>query len=145
MNLVLDTNNFSLKNIFFGDSIKNTVMNDSSFIRIIYSNKNFILNGIYIKIDFEKETNQIKFLENSNNIKTINLIEKIENYILNTYNNSKNHCYKIKDQINFIIYKSLAYNQTNQNKLNYILKISGIWETTTQIGITYKFIDINHL
>ena len=50
--------------------------------------------------------------------------------------------------------KSLCYikeldftdNMINPNKIpNYFtLKISGIWETNTDCGITYKFITINH-
>ena len=49
MNLVLERENFVFNNIFFYESVKNTVMDDSSFIRIIYSNEDMILNGIYFK------------------------------------------------------------------------------------------------
>jgi len=43
MNLAINSEDLSFKNIFFNDSIKNNVMNDSSFIRILYSNKDFVL------------------------------------------------------------------------------------------------------
>ena len=46
MNLVLDSDKYSINNIYFNESVKNTIMNDSNFIRILYSNKEFILNGI---------------------------------------------------------------------------------------------------
>ena len=56
MNLVLEQQTFEKNNIFFQDAVKNTVMNDSNFIRIIYSNKEIILNGIYIKNSDIKKT-----------------------------------------------------------------------------------------
>ena len=130
MNILLDINKFSLNNIFFNDPIKNTVINDSSFIRIIYSNKDFTLNGIFFKIQLPNIIDYSKKIDN------------IEKYILNTYNSNKLHNYKIIDQINYIINKS---NNNNNKKCSYILKISGIWETNNMIGITYKVIDItNH-
>jgi len=143
MNIVLHMNEFSLKNIFFNESIKNTVINDSSFIRILYSNKDFTLNGIYIKIDFIKTINSNKFLENSNNLTILKYIENIEKYILNSYNKNKKHSYKIHEQIAYLSSK-ICNSCSNKGKISYIFKVSGIWETNTLIGITYKFIDINH-
>lgn len=130
MNILLDINKFSLNNTFFNDAIKNTVINDSNFIRIIYSNKDFILNGLFFRINlFDCNTSYLKQISN------------IEKSILNNYDNKKHHNYKIVDQINFIINK-LNTSDSNFKNFNYILKISGIWETNNIIGITYKLIDI---
>ena len=136
-------NEFSLKNIFFNEAIKNTVINDSSFIRILYSNKDFTLNGIYIKVDFIKSINYNKFFENSNNLTIIKYIENLETYILNSYNKNKQHIYKIHEHITYLSSK-ICNSSSNKSIFSYIFKISGIWETNTLIGITYKFIDINH-
>ena len=125
MNLVLDTNNYNNNNIFFYDPVKNTVMEDSKFIRIIYSDKHIILNGIYIKVNI-----------NQNNI--INCIDNVENTILKKYNMNKIRLGKLKEQLEYLIKKY-------KNENIYILKISGIWETNNMIGLTYKFISINHL
>jgi len=127
MNILIDIKTFSLNNIFFNDAIKNTVINDSSFIRIIYSNKEFVLNGIFFRIDLS-----------DCNVNFLKQIDNIEKNILNNYNNNKHHNCKIIDQINYIINKS----NNNHKNYNYILKISGIWETNSMIGVTYKFIDI---
>ncbi len=143
MNIVINMNEFSLKNIFFNEAIKNTVINDSSFIRILYSNKEFTLNGIYIKLDFIKTINYNKFFENSNNLTIIKYIENLETYILNSYNKNKEHNYKIHEQITYLSSK-ICNSSSNKSIFSYIFKISGIWETNTVIGITYKFIDINH-
>ena len=139
MNLVINSDDLSFKNIFFNDAIKNTVMNDSSFIRILYSNKDFVLNGIFIKLDIVKDTHLSNVSNNiSNNIKIIKYINKLEKFILKTYNQDKTHNYKVKDQINYFIHK--LNNTTNVNNMSYILKISGIWETHSMIGLTNKFI-----
>lgn len=125
MNLVLDINQVTYNNIFFYESVKNTIMNDSEFIRIIYSNNDIILNGIYIKIDINNH-------ENSN---IVNIIDQLEQSILKQYNPNKLQNNKLKDQ--------LIYNINKINKDNEcicLLKISGIWETPYMIGLTYKFI-----
>ena len=127
MNLVLDYKKYNVNNIFFYDPVKNTVMDDSKFIRIIYSDVNIILNGLYLKI--------IK-LDNLDEI--LNDVNLIENNILAKYNNTKFKSIKIKEQLNYIFKK-------NPNDNIFILKISCIWEMEQTIGVTYKFLLDNTL
>ena len=138
MNLVLERENFVFNNIFFYESVKNTVMDDSSFIRIIYSNEDMILNGIYLKLNINRDTTKkmLKINENTINIK---FIENLEKNILNKYNSNKTHSNKIKEQFFYIINK-INNNTNNYSDVSYILKISGIWETQSLIGLTFKFI-----
>jgi len=128
MNIVLNLNTFSYNNIFFNESVKNSVINDSSFIKITYSNIDIILNGIYFNINIYK---------NNNNDNILFAIEELEKQILSLYNNNKIHNYKIKNQLSYLITK---LNSSNKNIFSYILKISGIWETNSIIGVTYKFL-----
>ena len=122
MNLVLDDKNYNVNNIFFYDPVKNTVMEESKFIRIIYSDENIILNGLYIKITIKESNTDIsEFIDNT------------ENNILLRYNNVKIKMFKLKDQLQYILKKNILNNSI-------ILKISGIWETEKLIGLTYKFI-----
>ncbi len=120
MNLVIDELKYELNNIFFYEPIKNTVMEDSNFIRIIYSDENIILNGLYIKIE--------NFLKSANNL------DQLESNILDKYNMIKKKVIKLKEHLNYILKKSI-----NNNNI-YVLKISGIWETENCIGLTFKFI-----
>ena len=145
MNVVLNINAINKNNIFFYESVKNTVISNSNFIRIIYSNKEIIMNGIYIKFDIDKQILQNNNNNNSNN-NIFNQLEELEIYILNKYKNNKvnnnknnNICYKIKEQILYLINK---INNCNNDRVifTYILKISGLWETDNHIGLTYKFI-----
>ena len=48
MNIVKRIDQYDENNCFFCEPIKNNVMNDGNFIRIIYSTHNFTLNGIYL-------------------------------------------------------------------------------------------------
>ena len=61
MNLVLPIKEISISNIFFNESVKNTVVDDSNFIRIIYSNQDVVLNSLYIKIDIYERYNQSQY------------------------------------------------------------------------------------
>ena len=46
MNIAVPINGFNINNVFFQESIKNTIMDNSSFSRVIYSTDFFICNGI---------------------------------------------------------------------------------------------------
>jgi len=147
MNIILKQDDYLEHYVFFNESVKNTVMDDSSFIRIIYSNKNFTLNGIYFKLPFITEISRTEFYKNETNNLLLVFIEKLEKSILTLYNVNKLFSYKLNDHILNIInklYSELNKNYNN-NKLNIILKISGIWETCSKIGLTFKLIDSNRL
>jgi hypothetical protein len=126
MNIIIDYNNFDINNIFFYDPIKNNIIDDSTFVRIIYSDHNVILNGLYLQITLDK-------LNDLNNLNTLyNILENIETSILNKYKLNIEKVNRIKVQLIYII------KYIKNNKL--ILKISGIWENNNKIGLTYKFI-----
>lgn len=151
MNIVEEIKNYSINNIYFLDQIKNTVLDNSYFIRILYSNSDLILNGLYLNIKFNDVTlinnnNKVKYtIKVSNNIEVLNFIRNLEQDILDKYCISKKKNYKIIDQLNSGVIKIINNNYTSVSSLddnNYILKISGLWETPTEYGLTYKFINI---
>jgi len=146
-------NQYNDNNIYFCDAIKNNIMIDGQFIRIIYSTENFILNGISILLDFKdisvcKYYNKfrVSFCPNINNILMTKIID-IEHSILQKINiKNKIPCFKVAEQIkNNNIKLFLDNEELDANKMLFILKISGIWETDSQYGVTYKFIKTNHL
>ena len=128
MNLIINLENFNLDNIFFYEPVKNTILESSYFIRIIYSNEDVILNGIYIYI------NTLENLEN--NIKSI---DDLENKILNKFKPDKNTIKKVKESFNYLNNKNQISDTLSKG---IILKISGIWETYNNIGLTFKFINL---
>jgi hypothetical protein len=151
MNIIKQLNQFNIDSVYFCDPIKNNIVSDGTFVRIIYSNKLFMLNGIYLLIPFqnliiEKYYNKFRCNYDINLHKE--LIEKIkciEEHIL--------HKNKIKDKIPICkIYEHIKNgnikifsDDIDKIKNIFILKISGIWETAINYGVTYKFININNI
>ena len=148
MNLVKTIEQYDDKCLFFCEPIKNNIMSDGYFIRILYSTHYFTLNGIYLiihlnDISCEKFYNKYKCAFNVANHKdTIEHLKTIEEQLLKKYNTNKVASYKIYEQVKCGFIKIFTDVGTRQN-CSFILKISGIWETLTNYGLTYKFIKVS--
>tara|TARA_A100001015_G_scaffold315984_1_gene429150 strand:+ start:589 stop:1056 length:468 start_codon:yes stop_codon:yes gene_type:complete len=153
MNIALNIDDFHLNNIYFNEPIENTIIEDSKFIKLIYSNNDVVLNGLFLFLNIkpiQKEVyfKKIKyFFDLNNNTQKLNKIFQIEESILNLYNNNKNKKTIIKDVLKSGILKlfpnyedEIQNNRVTNDVNNFILKISGIWENNEEIGITYKII-----
>ena len=146
MNLVKNIDQYDENNVFFCDPIKNNIMTDGHFIRIFYSTSLFVANGIHLfvplsDISVEKYYNKFKCCFNPNNHKTIiEGIKVIEAGLLKNINIDKIPQFKIYDQLKNGSIKIFSENLEKTNM--FMLKISGIWETDTYYGVTYKFIKI---
>jgi len=148
MYVVLDKDDFNINNIFYQEKVKNTVMDNSNFLRVNYSNELFILNGIFIKFTLnlqmiEKSFNKFKCLfEVKSHHDIVLKFSEIEKHMMEKCNTThKTPIYRISDQLNngFLkIFNEAACKDTN----HFILKIYGIWETECEYGLTYKFISI---
>lgn len=151
MNIALSISQYNINNIYYCDSIKNNVVNDGTFIRLIYSTDYFVTNGVNISVPFtdvaiEKYYNKYKCSFNVNNNKnSVENIYHVEKEILDKVNtNGKIIQMKISEQLkngNFKIFSENIDKPTNVQL--FILKISGIWETENYIGLTFKFCKIN--
>jgi len=148
MYLVNTIEQYNSNNLFFCEPIKNNIMTEGKFIRILYSNDHITLNGVYILIDLydilcEKYYNKYKCIFNIINHKEIiDSLKLIEEEILKKYETNKIPSYKIYEQIK-TGYIKIFSDITNNKNYSFILKISGIWETYSNYGLTYKFIKIN--
>jgi len=147
MYVVLDIEDFNINNIFFQEKVKNTVMDNSDFLRINYSNELFILNGIFIKFQLqlntiEKSFNKYKCLfDIKMHTDTIVQFSAIEKHLMEKYNSNKTPVYRISDQLKNGFLK--IFNEAECKATNdFILKIYGIWETDGEYGLTYKFITL---
>ena len=142
MNIIENMDKYDASHLYFCESIKNNVMNEGKFIRILYSNELFTMNGISILLNNIQNANSYKNKYNFN-IELINNIKFIEENILHTINiKNKTPQYKIYQQIKN---GNIKVFENNEICNNLVLKISGIWETELFYGITYKFLKINHL
>jgi len=160
MNFILNKNCFNIDNVCFLETKHNIVMENGHFTKMFYSTSEFILNNIFI--DFEiivKDIHQLvneynnygnggKYIMyfdlNIENMRIFQKIMDIEKQILEyylKYRNIDKKCeYILKNQI---MNKNLKFyrNATTQDNIMFYLKISGVWENNSQIGITYKVLE----
>ena len=130
MLLTLD-NNIDINNIILCEPINNTVMDNSKFIRLIYSDKNIIMNGIYIKISVNISTiehayNKLRcYIEPEKNKEICKILSFTEKNILSKYVTNKLSSYKLTECLNKGILKIFnetfiknQYNTSNKDKYN---------------------------
>jgi hypothetical protein len=146
MNIVKNIDQYNEDHVYFLEPIKNNIMNNGNFIRIIYSTSLFILNGIYINISInytsvDKYYNKYKCSFDINQYR--DLIEKLriieEGLIKKISILGKVPQFKIYEQLKNGNIK--VFSETSDKIGNtFLLKIAGIWETETEYGLTYKFL-----
>lgn len=149
MNIAIELDDFDDTNVYFNKPVRNTVIDESNFLRLTYSNEMFSMNGIYLNVEIdvsniEKHYNKYKYSFNlAKNYLVVHKLTQIETKILKRIELSKKTpVKKIRQQLNCGNIKLFADNLLSSGRNNYTLKMSGIWETETEYGITYKFIDV---
>jgi hypothetical protein len=128
---VLDLNTYCKDNFYFLDTKPNIVI-EGIFTKVMYTHQFFTLNATYFDLPFEKSNETLKAMND------------LESTILDNY------CKFLKIQnktAKYSITKHLKCRKfkINVRDINVILKISGIWESSTEYGITYKIIEGSHL
>lgn len=156
-----EISDINLNNLIIMDPIKNNVLLESYFYKINYYNNIIIYNGLYIHFELKYlEILNDKIIYNfEENFNILNELFKIENELLNINNIQKKKNLKIKEIIekknikyNYIdINSNININNINHfnninnksNHIDLILKISGIWKTNENYGLTFKFLICN--
>ena len=167
MNIILDNNDFAIENAFFLEKTNNIII-DGFFSKIIISDEYFTMNGLFLELPLTVNesymTNQynkqiIHFNSHiQNNLLLITKISEIENTLINYYKklnaSSKKTNLSLTHQLfngYFKIYKEPGYfsntrveskNNGKNSTKKYIIKISGLWETKEEVGVSYKFIEV---
>lgn len=146
MFLAIKNKNININNIVISEKKKNNIINDSYFYRIYYTNNNFISNGIVVNYRFviynmETFFKKIKLnFKEKDNIHNIRNIIMIEQQLLNYFTTVKTKKHLLRDQLRENFLKIQNNNESlNLSNLNLVLKISGYWETSKEIGLTYRF------
>ena len=159
MNIAVNSYQISSQNLYLLESKTNIIMNTGKFTKINYINESFTMNGIYIVfpihnfiIEQFENKKAIKFqFQHISNIAPLNDLIKLEQKILDYYSSNKCREYKksliLKKQLESGFMK--VYRETNMplsnTNIKYLLKISGIWECNSEIGITYKLFECSSL
>lgn len=150
MNVVLQKTQFNIENINLLKKKTNNVI-DGYFTKFIYSTNLFTMNGLYLEYVIYNMVRNIdnRYLNISyqpyekDNISQLNYFTNIEEQILDYYNcvnNIRKHTVAIlsKKLYSGNIKKNIDNNINPNNIIN--IKISGIWETETEIGLAIKLI-----
>ena len=155
MNIVLSESQFNIENMYFMEPIVNTIIDNSMFIKILYSNKLVTLNGLFLNLNINITNNELYFkkikytydITNLHNKTILNKIYSIESNILDKYmcSKPKTKKYSVYETMKTGVIKIFPnapniHNHSINHKNNnvFLLKISGIWENETEYGLTYK-------
>jgi len=157
MNISIDLQKVSLTNIYFSDKKRNIIM-DGNFTKILYSNEWFTMNGLYVLFPIEKLQNDKNIHNNllkfnpyqSNNLHIVQDFSKLEYRIIEYYKNTYHCKSKVSNFLSKQLYSgsmklykeshSLDYEKKN---ILFIIKISGVWETAEDVGLTFKLIEVS--
>lgn len=152
MNFAINLNNFGLENISFLDSKKNIIM-EGLFTKLNFLTEWFTMNGLYFNFPIEiknislGEKNIVKFdAYTKQNISIIQYFSSIEQKLLYFYSIVKGKSLQKNNLLTKQLYsghmKVIIENVSlYSGSKQLILKISGIWETDNEIGITYKLFE----
>ena len=140
--------NYNVYNIIFGEKTLNTIMENSSFCSVYFSNDIITMNNITLyftlnNITIEPYFNKYKCKINNDNECIKQRLINLERLLLNKYNNIKQKTIKLKEQLNnnnLKLFSNKPINNAKYSHINVIIKISGIWESITEIGLIYKLI-----
>lgn len=158
MKLLLNHKHIKHSSIFFGEKKTNMIM-EGQFSKIIYSDTHFSLNGLFFVFPLKVKQhikNTIYFDIKVNN-DLFNILHKLEEQLLNDYasfydiqgkskqlsfkNISMCGYFKFYQEKNDHYRNGYKSNNNYEERHNYYIKISGIWESSFQYGITYKIIE----
>lgn len=145
MNLIISLNQYNEDCVYFGEVLKNNIMDNSNFIRIVYSTSLFSLNGIYLMLNVnytsvDKYFNKFKCVFDVNSCREmIDKLYAIEHGLLQKIGIvGKTPLYKITDQMRSGSIR--VFSDNDKFGTTCMLKIAGLWETETEYGLTYKIV-----
>lgn len=152
MNFLIHPKDFIINNVFLLDVKENTIMN-GNFIKLIYSTKFITLNGIFIEFPIQQYERKIYngksylFFNHTDYSFLIDVFKNIESSLINLFiqndcsrkHSKKTIVHTIFNQLKNGMIKYYQYSELI-NEPKFFMKISGIWETATEIGLTYKLI-----
>lgn len=154
MNFIFDISDFKIENIHLFEKKKNIVI-DGIFTKIVYSDDLLTMNGIYLDFPIEIQNSPITYTNRNvhfypygqKNLICIKQFSIIEEMIIDYYKKF----YNINKRVNLALTNQLysgffkLYRDINDFKpiSQFVLKISGIWENKTEIGITYKIMEMH--
>ena len=150
----LETINYEA--IILNEPVKNSVIQYNYFYKLVYSTNIVVLSSIFTIFELTNiimDNDSVCFNKNNTNFEVFNNLIALEEYLLKLLNSSKTKVYRFKEIYDNKTFR-VVYNETNEildNNVNtistkknqFVLKVSGLWESKESIGLTFKFIIVN--
>ncbi len=142
MNIYYSLDDLQTDKITFHKPIPNKFSNYTQFYKIIYNTKLFTLNSLLLYLDLNYslitiDNDKYKLALNYSDDFLLKL-KKIEEDIIQRLNIHLNKSV-ILTLYNTLVHNNIMYvNDLKNNKIRVYVRISGIWETDTHIGLTIK-------
>lgn len=148
MYITIPIDKINQSGFFYNTPIINTIITYGLFIRLIYSDEHFTTLGI--NVSFNIRLNNIfrsygKYKCNFDHLINNDVKEKLiqlEHLILSNNNSSKTRVLKLSETLKSGRIIIMNHIEQTYNTNMFILKIYGLWETDTEIGLTYKLIGV---
>ena len=158
LNMAIELRQFCIDNISFQETRPNMVI-DGSFTKMIYADDTVMFNSLFILFDdlhkylsipsFIKGNGNIQYIVVQNSNRTIQgciyELAQFEKSIMGEFIKhrrcSKIMSFSLSTQLQKGVIK-LIHPKGNSTWRRVIVKVSGVWEDNTHIGITCKFIGI---
>jgi hypothetical protein len=145
MFLFLQPTQFHIQNIYFLEKKMNMIM-DGFFTKFVWSTSFMTMMGLYFQLP--------PIATNYSNILTINMVchkewihrlcvieKQLLQYYQMFYAMNKTPIYSLKSQLQRGTLKYYRDIESGSPSTVFYLKISGIWENSHEIGITFKIIE----
>lgn len=150
MFVAIPLENFDFQNVIALLGIKNNMLENGTFNRLVYSDKYVILSHLYIDINaltFFITRNLHSFskykcvIDNSKCQTIINKMLSIEKLLLQLIQRvafNKRPVYNLQEQLQQGTLKLLNLKDDTMTKHRLVLKIYGIWQTDIEYGLTFN-------
>jgi hypothetical protein len=146
MNMVQRADQYNIDNVYFCDPIKNNVMSEGKFIRVLYSTPAVVLKGVSLVLTLHDAINEEYYNKYKcifNTLSHRSMIEHMRQIEVGLLDRAgiigKVPHYKIFDQLRNGYIKLFLDPCDKDVSSQFVLKISGVWETEHFYGLTYKF------
>jgi len=168
MNVVITPGEYKCSQVYFTETKPNIHIPNSTFNRISYSTKDFVMNGIYLQFELFTRQNDQNYNSNiyncqfdpnhDHNRMMLSIFQTIETGILDKWTriraasaSSSSACSStprpilagdIIQQLRsgvISVWKNDMRHYDKPQFQHFIIKISGVWENETGCGLTYKF------
>ena len=149
MFLIIQPKDFNKNFLMLSEKTKNNIMNDGYFYRLYYSDEYGTSKGLFLgfelqQVSIEKYFNKLKCgFNTTGNSNIIGFIKAIEKSILDIMpeKQGKYPAYRIEEQLQNGFIK-IFHNKNIPAKytsVKLLLKISGIWTSAKEYGVTFRF------